>query len=499
MSAGRKKSIALNSLASAVLQLVTILNGLIIPRLLLEAFGSEVNGMIASITQFIGLAALFQGGITGAARTAFYKPLAENDKNKISTVYVTAGRYFHRFSVLFAGYVIVLGIVFPYFGVPLSSTDTFLLVIVLGMTGIFEYLFGLSNQLLLFADQKGYINTILQIGCVLLSALASFILIQIGASIIVVKLAAGTAMIIRPILLNLYVKEYMGIDRKVSADPSVLNQSNAALMKSIAFYVHSNTDTIVLTLFTSMSWVSVYAVHKYVVGSVSSLVSSVLANLEASFGNLFAEKKEDILSREVVAYDLFAKVVSACFFVPAYCLIDRFVVLYTTGINDAPYHQPVFAVLFLVGELLYCTGLTYHNMIMAAGHIRNTKGISIAEAVINLSVSVITVHRFGLVGVATGTLAAFLFTTAANYLYVRKNIFRLSGIFVLKEYCALLAVFVLTRGLTSLILPSGFADIMSFLIYGALTFICSLLVIGIIFAGFFPGQFSLRKLLRLKQ
>lgn len=42
----------LNAVASVTLQIVTIINGLIVPRLILESFGSELNGIVLSINQF---------------------------------------------------------------------------------------------------------------------------------------------------------------------------------------------------------------------------------------------------------------------------------------------------------------------------------------------------------------------------------------------------------------------------------------------------------------
>ena len=60
-----KRSTKLNVLTSLALQIVTILNGFIVPRIILTAFGSEVNGLVSSLGQFLNYITLLEGGVSG--------------------------------------------------------------------------------------------------------------------------------------------------------------------------------------------------------------------------------------------------------------------------------------------------------------------------------------------------------------------------------------------------------------------------------------------------
>ena len=52
---GRSKKFMLNSVTTALLQVVTMIAGFITPRFMLTAYGSEINGLISSIsTSFNG-------------------------------------------------------------------------------------------------------------------------------------------------------------------------------------------------------------------------------------------------------------------------------------------------------------------------------------------------------------------------------------------------------------------------------------------------------------
>ena len=47
------------------LQVVTVISGFIIPKIILTNFGSSVNGLVSSLNQFLSYITLIEGGITG--------------------------------------------------------------------------------------------------------------------------------------------------------------------------------------------------------------------------------------------------------------------------------------------------------------------------------------------------------------------------------------------------------------------------------------------------
>lgn len=49
----RKKRLLLNTTTALLHQIITVVCGFILPRLLLSYFGSQVNGLVSSISQFL--------------------------------------------------------------------------------------------------------------------------------------------------------------------------------------------------------------------------------------------------------------------------------------------------------------------------------------------------------------------------------------------------------------------------------------------------------------
>ena len=84
----------INMIFSIVLQIVTIISGFIIPRQILLAFGSEVNGLVNSITQFLNYIRLIEGGLGSVIMTALYQPLNQKKFEQVSSIIVTSNNFY---------------------------------------------------------------------------------------------------------------------------------------------------------------------------------------------------------------------------------------------------------------------------------------------------------------------------------------------------------------------------------------------------------------------
>ena len=78
---------------------------------------------------------------------------------------------------------------------------------------------------------------------------------------------------------------------------------------------------------------------------------------------------------------------------------------------------------YFLEESLYNYTVNLSNMVIAAGHFKQTQVAAYGEAVINIVVSIVLVVNFGLVGVAIGTFLAALFRMVYYAVYLSGNIF----------------------------------------------------------------------------
>lgn len=88
-----KKKVILNIGCTTLCQLMTLISGLIVPRLILSTFGSEANGLVSSLTQFLNYISLVEGGIGSVVLTALYRPLAKKEDKEVSSVLKAARKF----------------------------------------------------------------------------------------------------------------------------------------------------------------------------------------------------------------------------------------------------------------------------------------------------------------------------------------------------------------------------------------------------------------------
>ena len=430
----RSRKALLSTTSALLLELVTVVCGFILPRLILSRFGSAYNGITSSITQFLSYIALLKSGIGGVTRASLYKPLQENDTGRVSAIVNATEKFMQQIAKIFAVFILVFAAIYP-----VSVSDefpwmfSFTLVLILGIGTFTQYYFGITYQMLLQADQRQYISSLVQIATTILNTIVAAILIKLGGSIHIVKLGSAVVFALNPIFINIYVRRKYAINKKVSPDNTAISQRWDSFAHQIANFVHGNTDVVILTIFTSLSEVSVYTIYAMIVTGVRKLVNTLASGMEAAFGNMLAKQEDKILHRNVGLLEFIIFYISTICFSAAIVLIVSFVTVYTAGIEDVNYSRPLFGVLLCVAEMFWCIRIPYQSVVLAAGQFKETRNGAIAEPVINIIISLVLVWKLGLTGVAIGTVVAMAFRTIQYAVYMSKKIvIRPIGTFIYK-------------------------------------------------------------------
>ena len=419
----RKTKLMLNSTSSLIYQLITIICGFILPRFFLSCYGSEINGLVSSITQFLGFISLAECGVGAVVQSTLYKPLAENNTVTLSKIVVSAERFFRRIAYILLAYTIALMGLYPL--ITIKSFDylfTLILIFVISISTFAQYYIGMTYKILLNADQLGFVQYTIHAVALIVNTVVCIVLMKEGATIQFVKLTTSLIFVMQPIAFSIIAKKRYKIDRKIQLTEEPIKQKWNGLAQHIATVVLGNTDTVVLTLFSTLENVSVYAVYHLVVNGVKQIVVSVTNGMQARLGKMFAKKETKELNQAFDSFEGLMHFVVTFVFSVTGILIIPFVKVYTVDITDAEYIVPAFAYLITMAQAAYCFRLPYNIMVLAAGHYKQTQWSAIIEAVINVAVSIVLVFNFGLIGVAIGTFAAMLYRTIYLVWYLKKNI-----------------------------------------------------------------------------
>lgn len=430
-----KKLLVANTLISVIYQVIVVICGFVLPRVILETYGSEVNGLVNSITQFISVVSMMELGVGAVVSSNLYGPLAEKKWNKVNIIISSSQKFFRNIGRILLGYIIVLFFTYPH--VSNGSFDAFFsgsLILIISINSFAQYYIGVVDNIILGSDQRAFIVYGTQAIAHLLNTIICVVIMHAGAGIHIVKGATAIIYLLRPLLVRLYIKSRYPIKRNVSYEKEPLKQKWNAIAQHISECVLDSTDVIILTVFSSLSIVSVYYVYNLVVYNLKNffLITASSAVLPV-LGKLYATKQDESLRTFFDKAEWLINIFATYVFGVTAVLIIPFITVYTNSVTDVEYIQPMFSILIVLAHACHCLRLPYFLSVKAAGHYKETQMCFITSTVANIIISIILVNIMGLVGVAIGTLVAMLYQTIWLAVYAFKNILNKKIIEIVKR------------------------------------------------------------------
>lgn len=419
----RKKRAIYNLVTSVFLQIISIICGLIVPKLIISTYGSNLNGLINSITQFLAYIMLLESGFGPVILSILYKPIANSDKNKIEKILKASESFFRKISFIFIVYIIFLCFIYPKFvNNTYDNLFTVSLIIIISLSTFSEYFFGLTYSIYLQAAQKKYVISIIRLITTIVNTIVICILIKNDCSILFVKLATALIYTLRPIIQYIYVKKKCNINLRSVKEKEMIEKKWDGLSQHIAGTIYTNTDVTLLSFFENMSEVSVYSVYNMVISAVKNFISILTSSVEAGFGDMIAKKEKDNLNKKFDIYEFIYFTTITIVYSCTAVLIVQFVKVYTKGITDTNYIRNTFAFVLVTATFIHAIKSVYNSLAFTAGKFKETHVGSWIEAASNLVISFTLVFKYGIVGVAVGTLVSVLIRCIEFMIFTSKHI-----------------------------------------------------------------------------
>ena len=392
---------------SIVSQAIILFLGFVIPRIIMVSYGSDTNGLTSTITQVFTYMSLLEAGISQATRNNLFKPIKEDNREEISYWMSVSRRYFRKISVLYFCIVSVIAFVFPL--VLKTHVGYWIIVFYIlfeGLTSVVSFYF--INTWVSFLTAKGdmyVVNTLSLLNKVLCYGV-KIILALLGLNIALIQVGYFAVSILQVFLYFMYMKKkYNWIDYSLPVKDVVLPDRRSYIIIEIAWTIFSSTDMILLSMFVSTEMSSVYAVYNLPFVALNSLLNAVYCALSYNLGITYHENMQKYIKVHDMFNSLFVGGMTILMSV-TYVLLIPFIKLYTQGITDVNYIYPILPLLFCLVQLLSWSRFVSGNLFGVAGKIRSVVIVSVVEAVTNLTLSIILIQRYGIVGVLVATVVA---------------------------------------------------------------------------------------------
>lgn len=413
---------------SAMYQIVVMFVGFIVPRIMLVNYGSEINGIVTSILQFVTYFNLVEAGLSGATVYALYKPLADEDHDAINGV-VSAARGFYRQSgFIFLCLIIGLAAGFPYIGkaTDLARIEIFALVLALGANGVFQFFTLGKYSAIVTADQRQYVVSFASVAYYAVNTLLIVLMARAKISVTATYSIAAVAVFARSLVLWVYCKRhYPYLDYKVTPNKKALDKRWSALYLQILGVTQRGIPVMLATVILNFQSVSIYSIYNMVISGILSVLDIFQSGLSASFGDIIARKETKKLQTVYQDFELTYYMLIAWVYGVAAALIVPFVMVYTKGITDADYYHPILGLLFVVNGFLYNLKTPQGMLVISAGLYRETRVQSTIQALIICLLGVTLTPTMGLQGILIALCLSNLYRTIDLLFFIPKHVTKL--------------------------------------------------------------------------
>lgn len=447
MSESRTRRFIMNSGAAMAYQIIAMIAGFITPKAMLNTYGSEINGLISSILQFITYFNLVEAGLSAATVYSLYKPLANKDYKGINRVLIAARNFYYKSGWIFLALTISLAFLYPVFVKTdeLSNELVGLLVIFLGATGVLDFFVMAKYRTLLTADQKNYVISIASTVSLVITTIIVIVCSHFNVNVVIMRGIAISPILIKALILAIYVrKKYEYINFEGTPDNSAMSKRWDALFLECLGAVHKGAPVVLATIFTSLKLVSVYSIFNMVVGAISSIFSIFTTGLPAAFGEIIAKGESEVLQKSIQKFEFMYYNMITCVYTVAVIMIMPFITLYTAGVEDVDYNIPILGFLFVLDGLLYNAKSPQGMLIISAGKYKETKYRTLIQAIIIVVFGLVLAPILGLEGIVIASICANLYRTIEIVFYVNRNITHLPKLPTYKKQ--LIMIFVFTIG-----------------------------------------------------
>lgn len=368
-----------------------------------------INGLYTSLLSFLSVAEL---GIGSAIIYCLYKPIAENNYDQIAAL-------MHVFKKIYAiiGFIVIgLGICcIPFLDViidsDLSSLKLSLYFIIFLANSVIGYFFSFKIYFIEL-NQKKYITTYAAVTAQMVQYVLQMATVALFRNYYIYLLVALIVNFGRHIYLARKAdKLYPYINKKTKTKipqevkSRIIKNSKGAFLNKIADSIVTSTDSVLITLFVSLSVTGLYSNYQMIIIGTTTTISMVFSSMIASIGNLCATEDEKTIYNSFETFDL------ACF-----------IIYSTVALVLAICFKPLIGLLFGTRftlprstEILICISFFVTGMRKSVLVYREVMGLfwedrykSIIQVAINIIASIFLGKAYGINGIIAGTIISTL-------------------------------------------------------------------------------------------
>lgn len=382
-------------------------------KIFLDCLGAEFIGLTGTLGNILGYLNLSELGITASIGFFLFKPLQEEDHQKIDEILSLLGYlYWWIGGIIFAGGFII-SLFFPLIFAKASINMAVIYFSFYSLIGsaLIGYFINYRQQLL-YSDQKGYVVAIYFQSANLLKTILQIFLAYYYRNLFIWIGVEFLFSIIGCIILNWKIdKEYpwLNVDKRRGKQllkhyPEIITKTKQVFIHKIKDFVLKQSDGLFIFFFVSLQTVAFYGNYMIIIKKLISFFGAASGDIGSSIGNLVAEGNKSNILKVFWEFTTIQHAIAATLCFSLYILLEPFVAhwLGTEYIMD---HRIL--VLLIIYTYITNSRNSVDNFNFAYGLYADTWS-AWAELIINVTITIIYGLRWGIIGILLGKIVSLL-------------------------------------------------------------------------------------------
>lgn len=367
-----------------------------------------INGLFSNVLSMLSLAEL---GIGGAIVYALYKPLAEQDEEKISSLM----RYYATAYRIIGCVVAVFGLLMlPFLSVvlqdpPKIKENLYMIYVIFLFNSASGYFFSYRSSLL-SAAQQNYLVTGTNYFFTIVQSLFQIVFLLLTREYMIYLIIQAVSILGYNLTVSyIATKKYPCIKRKnppplsMQEKKTLTRNIRALTIGKLSGLLVNNTDNIIITYFSGLAAVGYSSNYTMFSGLLNTLLNQLFTGISASVGNFNATESNEKKLK------LFRTINLTNFWLFGWASIGIFLV--SSDLVELCYGEHYvlpLSIPFVIALNFYMVGMqnavwTFKNTL---GLFRRGRYLLLVTAVINLVVSIVLGNIWGLFGILLATAIA---------------------------------------------------------------------------------------------
>lgn len=411
---GRIQKAEKNIIFGYISNLIILLVNFIQRTVFIYVLGKTLSGVNGVYTDVLSVLSLTELGIGTALNYSLYKPVAEQDIQKIKSYM----RFYRKAYLTIAGVIAVLGIgISPFLKYILKNPGN----LTIEELTLYYYLFLFNTVISYFvtykyslvnAEQKNYIQTNINTLTKLVTATVQISVLFLFRNFLFYLLAQSVVELLQKIFVTVYLNRLYPYLLDKDVKPLTKQEMQVVATKTKALICHKvgdvarlQTDKIIISSFVNVDTSAVVDNYVYIITYVGNFVNIIFDSVISGFGNVVATESKERQYLLFRVYRFFACWLFGFGAVGFFHLLTPFIG--GVWLRDAGWTLPQVTVALLVADFYLKGGRTVLlNFKIASGLFEQDKFLPLIQGALNLIVSVLLVLKIGVTGVYVGTLVS---------------------------------------------------------------------------------------------